>query len=78
MIGPLVVTNILWFTAISRIPSRASLFANLQPFFAVIIALILLSEHLSRLEVAGGLAIAVGIVFERRSRVPALPQPPAD
>jgi len=79
VIGPLVVTNILWFTAISRVgPSRASLFANLQPFFAVIIALILLSEHLSRLEVAGGLAIAVGIVFERRSRVPALPQPPAD
>jgi len=79
VIGPLVVTNILWFTAISRVgPSRASLFANLQPFFGVVIAVILLSEHLSRLEVAGALAIAFGIVLERRSRVPAVPQPPAD
>jgi drug/metabolite transporter (DMT)-like permease len=79
VIGPLVVTNILWFTAISRVgPSRASLFANLQPFAGVVIAVILLSEHLSRLEIAGGIAIAVGIVLERRSRVAAVAQPPAD
>jgi drug/metabolite transporter (DMT)-like permease len=79
VVGPLVVTNILWFTSISRVgPSRASLFANLQPFVAVIIALLLLSEHLSTLEVAGGLAIALGIVLERRARVTAVPQPPAD
>jgi drug/metabolite transporter (DMT)-like permease len=77
--GPLIVTNILWFTAISRVgPSRASLFANLQPFVAVIIALILLSERLSRLEVAGGAAIALGIVLERRARVTTVQQPPAD
>ena len=79
VVGPLVVTNILWFTAISRVgPSRASLFANLQPFFAVVIALLLLSEHLSTLEVAGGFAIALGIVLERRARVIAVQQPPAD
>ena len=32
VVGPLFLTNILWFTAISRVgPSRASLFSNLQP-----------------------------------------------
>ena len=73
VIGPLFLTNILWFTAIDRVgPSRASLFANLQPFFAVLFALLLLSEHLNRWEVAGGLAIAAGIALERVRR-PALP-----
>ena len=44
-IGPLVVTNVLWFTAIDRVgPSRASLFANLQPFLAAVFGVILLSR----------------------------------
>jgi drug/metabolite transporter (DMT)-like permease len=68
-VGPLFLTNILWFTAIDRVgPSRASLFANLQPFFAVVFALLLLSEHLSRWEVVGGFAIGAGIVLERARR----------
>ena len=49
VVGPLFLTNILWFTAIDRVgPSRATLFANLQPFFAVLFALVLLTEHLTR------------------------------
>jgi drug/metabolite transporter (DMT)-like permease len=69
VIGPLFLTNILWFTAIDRVgPSRASLFANLEPFFAVVFAMLLLSERLSRWEVAGGVAIAVGIALERWRR----------
>jgi drug/metabolite transporter (DMT)-like permease len=72
-LGPLVVTNLLWFTAIDRVgPSRAALFANLQPFLAAIIALLLLSEELTMLQVAGGLAIGGGIVLSRR-RVGAQP-----
>jgi drug/metabolite transporter (DMT)-like permease len=74
VVGPLFLTNILWFTAIDRVgPSRASLFANLQPFFAVLFALLLLSEHLNRWEVAGGVAIAVGIALERVRRSPPVP-----
>jgi drug/metabolite transporter (DMT)-like permease len=77
VIGPLVTTNFLWFTAIDRVgPSRASLFANLQPFLAAIIALLLLSEPITTLEVVGGLAIGGGIVLASR-RGPA-PEPPAD
>jgi drug/metabolite transporter (DMT)-like permease len=69
VIGPLFLTNILWFTAIDRVgPARASLFANLQPFFSVVFAVLLLSEHLDRYEIAGGVLIAAGIVIERRRR----------
>jgi drug/metabolite transporter (DMT)-like permease len=77
VIGPLVITNLLWFTAIDRVgPSRASLFANLQPFLAAIIALVLLSEKITAVQVAGGLAIGGGIVLATR-RGPA-PEPPAE
>jgi drug/metabolite transporter (DMT)-like permease len=79
VIGPLFLTNILWFTAIDRVgPSRASLFANLQPFFAVLFALLLLSESLQAIEIAGGVLIFAGIALERVwHRAPAL-APPAD
>src|SRR2546421_4302348 len=77
VLGPLVTTNFLWFTAIDRVgPSRASLFANLQPFLAAIVALLLLSEPITTLEVVGGLAIGGGIVLASR-RGPA-PEPPAE
>ena len=66
MIGPLFLTNILWFTSIDRVgTARATLFANLQPFFSVFFALWLLSEHLRALEIAGGVLIFLGIALER-------------
>ena len=66
-IGPLVLTNVFWFRAISRIgPARATLAANLQPFVAAVLAVILLSEPLGLLQVLGGLLIAAGIVVARR------------
>jgi drug/metabolite transporter (DMT)-like permease len=71
VIGPLFLTNILWFTAIARVgPSRASLFANLQPFFGVVFALVLLGEHLDGWEIAGGVRIFTGIILERVRRRP--------
>jgi drug/metabolite transporter (DMT)-like permease len=74
VLGPLVITNLLWFSAIDRVgPSRASLFANLQPFLAAVIALLILHENLNRLQFAGGLLIAAGIVFSRGRQPP--PEP---
>jgi drug/metabolite transporter (DMT)-like permease len=71
VIGPLFLTNILWFTAIDRVgPSRASLFANMQPFFAVVFALVILGEHLNRWEIVGAAAIGAGILLERTQRHP--------
>jgi drug/metabolite transporter (DMT)-like permease len=74
VIGPLFLTNILWFTSIDRVgPSRAALFSNLQPFFGVVFALILLGEGLNVWEVLGGLLIFAGIVLERIRRRPLVP-----
>jgi drug/metabolite transporter (DMT)-like permease len=68
-IGPLVLTNVLWFRSIRRIgANRATLIANLEPFVAAILAVVLLSEPLGVLQVLGGVLIAAGIVVSRRAR----------
>jgi drug/metabolite transporter (DMT)-like permease len=68
-LGPLVLTNVLWFTAIDRVgPSRATLFTNLQPFLAAIFAVVILSESMTIVQVAGGALIGLGIVLARRRR----------
>ncbi len=73
-IGPLVLTNVLWFRSIARIgPARATLAANLQPFVAAVLAVILLSEPLGALQVLGGVLIAFGILVARRRAAPARP-----
>ncbi len=67
VLGPLVLTNFLWFTAIERVgPSRATLVTNLQPFLAALFAVALLSEELTWLQVAGGVAIGVALLLARR------------
>jgi len=75
VLGPIVVTNVLWFTAIDRVgPSRASIFANLQFFLAAVFSVLLLSEQITAVQVAGGALIAVAIALGGLRRVPA-PQP---
>jgi drug/metabolite transporter (DMT)-like permease len=72
IVGPLFLTNILWFKSIAVVgPSRATLFANAQPFVAAIFAALILSEHLHWLQIVGGVAILLGIALERRWRRPA-------
>lgn len=67
VLGPLVLTNFLWFTAIERVgPSRATLVTNLQPFLAALFAVALLSEELTWIQVAGGLAIGAALLLARR------------
>jgi drug/metabolite transporter (DMT)-like permease len=67
VLGPLVLTNFLWFTAIERVgPSRATLVTNLQPFLAALFAVVLLSEELTWLQVAGGAAIGLALLLARR------------
>ncbi|HWQ24557.1 MAG TPA: DMT family transporter [Gaiellaceae bacterium] len=66
-LGPLVLTNVLWFRSLHRIgPNRATLAANLQPFVAAVLAVFLLSESLTWLQAAGGVLIALGILAVRR------------
>jgi drug/metabolite transporter (DMT)-like permease len=67
VLGPLVLTNFLWFSAIERVgPSRATLVTNLQPFLAALFAVALLSEELTWLQVAGGIAIGIALMLARR------------
>ena len=73
-LGPLVLTNILWFRSLDRIgPARATLAANLQPFLAAAIAVVVLGESLGPLELIGGALIAAGILAARRRGVAAAP-----
>jgi drug/metabolite transporter (DMT)-like permease len=66
-LGPLVLTNILWFRSLHRIgASRATLVANLQPFVAAVFALLILSERMTLLQALGGILIAGGILTARR------------
>ncbi len=66
-LGPLVVTNILWFKSLDSIgASRATLAANLQPFLAALFAVVLLGETIDAIQVVGGLLIGVGILAARR------------
>jgi drug/metabolite transporter (DMT)-like permease len=66
-LGPLVLTNILWFRSLDRVgPARATLAVNLQPFVAALLAVVLLSEPLSSLQVVGGVLIGAGLVIARR------------
>jgi len=75
VLGPLCLTNLLWFNSIEQVgPSRASLYANLQPFLGAIFALLILSESITALQVGGGLLIATGIVLSRREQPAVLVQ----
>jgi drug/metabolite transporter (DMT)-like permease len=74
IVGPLFLTNLLWFTAVHRVgAARATLFANIQPFVAAVFAYVILSEHLRWLQVVGGLTILAGILLERRWRRAVVP-----
>jgi drug/metabolite transporter (DMT)-like permease len=75
-LGPLVLTNVLWFRSIDRVgPARATLAVNLQPFVAALLAVVLLSEPLGLLQILGGILIAAGLVVARR-RAPVLESGP--
>ncbi|MBA2616358.1 MAG: DMT family transporter [Actinobacteria bacterium] len=67
----LVFTNVMWFTAIDRVgAARASLYANLQPFLGAFFALVVLSEEMGPLQIAGGFVIGAGILLARGGRPP--------
>ena len=76
-LGPLVVTNVLWFRSLDRIgPSRATLATNLQPFVAALFAVVLLGETIGPLQALGGVLIGLGILAARRRGQ--RPQQPVD
>jgi drug/metabolite transporter (DMT)-like permease len=75
VLGPLVLTNVLWFHALHRVgPGRATLAANLQPFVAAALGVVLLDETITVLQLLGGFLIGLGILLAVRRRRTPLPQ----
>jgi drug/metabolite transporter (DMT)-like permease len=71
-----IATNLLYFTAIGRVgPSRAAVYQYLQSFLAVLFAVILLGEHITLVQVLGGVVVVGSIIFGR-STVGRRPGPP--
>lgn len=69
-IFPLVVTNVLYFGALRRVgAARATLFMYLQPFLGALFAALLLGEHISALQVFGGVFIVGGVALGRLGRL---------
>jgi len=61
-----VLTNILYFTAIHRVgAARASLYTYLEPFLGVLFAVWLLSEGVSLMQLVGGVIVVAAIVVAR-------------
>lgn len=66
-VGGLLVANVIWFRAIRRVgPGRSSFYLNLQPFGAAVLAVVLLGEHISWVQILGGILIGTGIVLSRK------------
>jgi len=72
------VTNILYFTAIHRLgASRAALFTYLEPFLGALLAVLLLGESISPIQLLGGAVVlaSVGIGRGRGPREVAIAEP---
>lgn len=71
-LASIALGNVLWLKAVGRVgPGRAALYVNLQPFLGTVFAVLVLHEHLSWLQIAGGLVVAAAIVVGRTGRAPA-------
>ena len=69
-----ISTTYLWFVAIDRVgASHATLWANMQPFIGAVFAVIILSETLGGLQIAGAVVIALSIALASWRRVVARP-----
>jgi drug/metabolite transporter (DMT)-like permease len=65
-IGPLLVTNWLYFRALHRVgASRATLYMYLQPFLGAVFAAWLLGEKLVAVQLIGGAVIVGGVALGR-------------
>jgi drug/metabolite transporter (DMT)-like permease len=65
-IGPLLVTNWLYFRALHRVgAARATLYMYLQPFLGAVFAAWLLGEKLVAVQLVGGAVIVGGVALGR-------------
>jgi probable blue pigment (indigoidine) exporter len=67
---PGLAATLLWFALVSRVGAvKASAFHFLNPFFGVIIAALLLGEHIQLTDVIGVAIAAAGILAVQLARL---------
>jgi drug/metabolite transporter (DMT)-like permease len=60
--------GILWFAAVGRLgAARTAIYANMEAFFAVLAASILLGERVALISLVGGMAVVAGVLLTRRA-----------
>jgi drug/metabolite transporter (DMT)-like permease len=59
--------SLLWYTAVRRLgAARTAIYANMESFFAVLAAAILLGERVAATSLVGGVAVVAGVLLTRR------------
>lgn len=59
--------NLLWYAAVRRLgAARTAIYANMESFFAVLAAALLLGERVALVSVVGGVAVVAGVLLTRR------------
>ncbi len=60
--------SVLWYAAVRRIgPARTAVYSNMESFFAVIAAALMLGERVEWTAVLGGGAVVAGVLLTRRT-----------
>jgi drug/metabolite transporter (DMT)-like permease len=61
------LATLLWYAAVRRLgAARTGIYANMESFFAVLAAVLLLGERLAWTSVVGGAAVVAGVLLTRR------------
>jgi drug/metabolite transporter (DMT)-like permease len=61
------LASLLWYAAVRRLgAARTSIYANMESFFAVLAAAILLGERVAVASLMGGVAVVAGVILTRR------------
>jgi len=62
-----VLLAVFWYAAVRRLgATRAAIYANMESFFAVLAAALLLGERVALISVVGGAAVVAGVLLTRR------------
>jgi drug/metabolite transporter (DMT)-like permease len=61
------VATLLWYAAVRRLgAARTGIYANMESFFAVLTAALLLGEQVAGVSIVGGAAVILGVLLTRR------------
>jgi drug/metabolite transporter (DMT)-like permease len=59
--------SLLWYAAVRRLgAARTGIYANMESFFAVLAAAVLLEEQIAAASIIGGVAVVAGVLLTRR------------